>query len=219
MVAVMSDELSPLVTGIVYCGSIEAFTEIFDLRRAQDWTQALSDWTERQSDRLPFRGRCLVYRSALMRFHGDWSTALDEARRAEEWLLRPPPEPAVGEAYYEQAELHRLRGEFSAAEAAYREASRWGRRPEPGLALLLLARGRREAARTMIERALEEAADDIARVRLLPAVGEIALATGDRARAGAAVEGADRRPAGPPRAVARGDAGARLEGEVRLGER
>jgi ATP/maltotriose-dependent transcriptional regulator MalT len=85
--------------------------------------------------------------------------------------------------------LHRLRGEFSAAESAYREASRWGRRPEPGLALLLLARGRREAARTMIERALEEAADDIARVKLLPAVGEIALATGDRARAGAAVEG------------------------------
>ena len=34
----------------------------------------------------------------------------------------------------------------------------WGRRTEPGLALLLLARGRREAARTMIERALEEAA-------------------------------------------------------------
>jgi ATP/maltotriose-dependent transcriptional regulator MalT len=189
MVAVMSDELSPLVTGIVYCGSIEAFTEIYDLRRAQDWTQALSDWTERQSDRLPFRGRCLVYRSALMRFHGDWSTALDEARRAEERLLRPPPEPAVGEAYYEQAELHRLRGDFSAAETAYREASQWGRRPEPGLALLLLARGRREAARTMIERALEEAADDIARVKLLPAVGEIALATGDRARAGEAVEG------------------------------
>jgi len=81
MVAVTSDELSPLVTGIVYCGSIEAFAEIFDLRRAQDWTQALSDWADRQPDRLPFRGRCLVYRSSLMRFHGDWTTALDEARR------------------------------------------------------------------------------------------------------------------------------------------
>ena len=61
-----------------------------------------------------------------MRFHGDWATALDEARRAEEWLLRPPPEPAVGEAYYEQAELHRLRGEFAAADAAYREAQPLG---------------------------------------------------------------------------------------------
>src|SRR6185503_10854220 len=215
MVAVTSDELSPLVTGIVYCGSIEAFAEIFDLRRAQDWTQALSDWADRQPDRLPFRGRCLVYRSSLMRFHGDWTTALDEARRAEEWLLRPPPEPAVGEAYYEQAELHRLRGEFAAADAAYREGSRWGRRPEPGLALLLLARGRRDAARTMIERALEEAADDIARVKVLPALGEIALATGDRDLAGAAVEGLAAAQAARPAPVLAGTL-ARLDAEVRF---
>jgi len=203
------------VTGIVYCGSIEAFAEIFDLRRAQDWTQALSDWADRQPDRLPFRGRCLVYRSSLMRFHGDWTTALDEARRAEEWLLRPPPEPAVGEAYYEQAELHRLRGEFAAADAAYREGSRWGRRPEPGLALLLLARGRRDAARTMIERALEEAADDIARVKVLPALGEIALATGDRDLAGAAVEGLAAAQAARPAPVLAGTL-ARLDAEVRF---
>ena len=65
MVAVTSDELSPLVTGIVYCGSIEAFTEIFDLRRAQDWTQALSDWARPAVRTVcPFRGRCLVYRSS-----------------------------------------------------------------------------------------------------------------------------------------------------------
>jgi tetratricopeptide (TPR) repeat protein len=141
MVAVTADELTPIVTGIVYCTAIEAFAEIFDLRRAQAWTQALTEWCDRQPDLIPFRGRCLVYRSELKRFHGDWSAAFDEARRAEEWLLRPPPEPAVGGAYYEQAELHRLRGEYAAAEAAYREASQWGRRPEPGLALLLLARG------------------------------------------------------------------------------
>jgi DNA-binding NarL/FixJ family response regulator len=215
MVAVISDELSPLVTGIVYCGSIEAFTEIFDLRRAQDWTQALTDWTARQPDGLPFRGRCLVYRSELMRFHGDWSSAYDEARRAEEWLLRPPPEPAVGEAYYAQAELHRLRGEFAAAETAYREAGRWGRQPEPGLALLRLARGRGEAARSMIERALEEAADDIARARLLPALGEIALASGDLARAADAAEGLATAKRTRPAPIL--DASmARLDGEVRL---
>jgi len=187
MVAVTSGELSPLATGIVYCGAIEAFNDLFDLRRAQDWTHALDDWSARESDRLPFRGRCLVYRSALMRFHGDWSGAFEEARQAQEWLLRPPPTPAVGEAYYEQGELHRLRGEFAAADAAYREGSRWGRRPEPGLALLLLARGRADAARTMIERALDEAADDIARVKVLPALAEIALAMGDRGRARDAV--------------------------------
>jgi len=217
MVAVTSDELSPLVTGIIYCGSIEAFSEIFDLRRAQDWTQALTEWSERQPDRLPFRGRCMVYRSTLLRFHGEWSTAFDEVRRAEEWLLRPPPEPAVGEAYYEQAELHRLRGELTAAEAAYREARQWGRRTEPGMALLLLARGRGEAARTMIERALEEGPDDVARVRLLPAVGAIALATGDSTRAAEAVAlliaALEARPAPLLAALV-----ARLEGEIRLAD-
>jgi DNA-binding NarL/FixJ family response regulator len=217
MIAVTSDELSPLVTGIVYCAAIEAFNEIFDLRRAQDWTQALTEWSARESDRLPFRGRCLVYRSELMRIHGEWSQALDEARRAEQWLLRPPPEPAVGEAYYEQAELLRLRGEFAAAESAYRKASQWGRRPEPGLALLSLARGRGAAARTMIERAVAEAPDDVARTRLLPAVAEVALATGDLSRAHEAVDGLveaeNARPAPLLAAIVAG-----LDGEVRLTE-
>jgi ATP/maltotriose-dependent transcriptional regulator MalT len=215
MVTVTSGELSPTVTGIVYCASIEAFAEIFDLRRAQDWTLALSEWTARQSDRVSFAGRCLVYRSELKRFHGDWSAAFDDARQAEALLLRPPPEPAVGEAYYEQAELHRLRGEYAAAESAYREASQWGRRPEPGLALLLLARGKGAAARAMIERALAEAPDDIARVRLLPGLGRIALETGDLAvaqRAADDLETAERARPTPLLSATR----ARLDGEVRL---
>ena len=215
MVDVTSDALSPVVTGIVYCASIEAFAEIFDVRRAQGWTQALADWSARQSELLPYRGRCLVFRSELLRFHGDWSAALDEARRAETWLLRPPPEPAVGEAYYQQAELHRLRGEFAVADVAYREASRWGRRTEAGRALLLLARGRRPQARAMIERALDEAPDDILRARQLPVLGEIALATGDLDRAEAVVRDLgilDRTRPAPLLAATL----ARLDGEVRL---
>ena len=217
MVAVTSDDLSPTVTGIVYCGSIEAFAEIFDLRRAQDWTKALSEWSERQPGLVSFRGRCLVYRSELKRLHGDWAAAFDEARQAQELLLRPPPEPAVGEAYYEQAELHRLRGEYAAAETAYREASQWGRRPEPGLALLLLARGRGPAARAMIDRAVAEAPDDIGRVRLLPTLAQIALATGDLVAARTTVDelaAAERiRPAPMLSATI-----ARLDGELRLAE-
>ena len=65
-------------------------------------------------------------------------------------------QPAVGAAFYQQAELHRLRGEFAEAEEAYRQASRWGREPQPGLALLRLAQGQVDAAAAAIRRALDE---------------------------------------------------------------
>ena len=184
MVAVTAGEVSPIIVGLVYCASIEAFGLIFDLRRAQEWTEALQAWCDTQPDVVPFRGPCLVYRAVLKQFHGAWTEAMDEARRAEELLSGPPPEPEVGEALYQQAELRRLRGEFEEADLAYRGASQWGRRPEPGLALLRLAQGRPKAASAAIRRAVDESPDGIARARLLEAQVEIALAVseGDQAR-------------------------------------
>ena len=188
MLAVTSDEVGPVVVGIVYCASIEAFHAIFDIRRAQEWTEALTRWCESQPDLIPFRGRCLVYRAELLRFHGAWPEAIDEARRAQEWLLRPPPEPAVGEAFYEQAEVLRLRGQVAAAERAYREASRWGRPTEAGLALLRLAQGKADAGLAMVQRALEETRAPATRTALLDSLVEIALARDDVALAASAAE-------------------------------
>jgi DNA-binding CsgD family transcriptional regulator len=188
MVAMSAGEVSPMIVGIVYCAAIEAFQALFDMRRAQEWTAALTRWSEAQPDLVPYRGRCLVYRTELMVFHGAWSDAIEEARRAHDWLAGPPPEPAVGEALYQQAELHRLRGAFAEAEAAYREAATWGRRPEPGLALLRLAQGRLDAALAAIRRALDENRDPVARPRLLGPLVEIALAKGDIPAARAAAE-------------------------------
>jgi DNA-binding CsgD family transcriptional regulator len=187
MLSVTSDEVSPMSVGVVYCASIEAFQTTFDLRRAQEWTDALNRWCESQPDLVPFRGRCLVYRTELLRFHGRWHDAASEARRASDWLSRPPIEPALGEAHYETGELHRLRGEVDQAEAAYREASRWGRRPDPGLALLRLAQGAVEPAAASIRRALDEA-DGFGRPRLLEPFAEIMLAAGDIAAARAAAD-------------------------------
>jgi len=182
MVAVTLGEVSPINVGRIYCASIESLQAVYDLRRAQEWTDALHDWCESQPDAVPFRGRCLVFRSELLQLHGEWPAAAAEVERARNWLLRPPPEPAVGEAYYVQAELCRLRGELRQAEGHYREAARWGRRPDPGLALLRLGQGDTRAAAASIRRALEEA-DPVGRVRVLEPFVEIMIAAGDLASA------------------------------------
>jgi DNA-binding CsgD family transcriptional regulator len=179
MLAAVGGELSPIVTGVVYCGAIAGCEEAYELRRAHEWTDALARWWEEQPELVAFTGRCLAHRAEILLLHGDWRGALDEARRGQKRCEEAMNRLAAGQAAYQQAEVQRRRGELGAAEAAYREANALGHEPQPGLALLRLAQGDADAAAAAIRRALAETAPQLQRSRLLPAYAEIMVAAGE----------------------------------------
>jgi len=180
MIDVGADDLSPIVAGLVYCSAIEGCQEISDVRRAEEWTAALTRWCAAQPDVVPYRGQCRVHRTQILTLHGAWPDAVAEVERA---LTDLAGQPAVAVAWYARAELHRLTGAFSQAEEAYRQSSRSGGDPQPGLALLRVMQDQVEAAGASIRRALGEATDTHRRTDLLGAFVEIMLATGDIASA------------------------------------
>jgi DNA-binding CsgD family transcriptional regulator len=182
MVSVTAGELSPVVTGLVYCSVIAYCQDMFQLSRAQAWTQALTEWCEQQTEMVAHTGQCLVHRAEVTQLRGEWRLALQEAQRATTQFAKAMNSSAAGHALYRQGEVHRVRGHFDQADAAYREAARSGYEPQPGLALLRLAQGRTTAA-SAIRRALSETTDPVRRAKLLPASVEIFIAEGSTEQA------------------------------------
>ena len=187
MVTATDGELSPIVTGIVYCGVILACEEVYELRRAREWTAVLTRWCEQQPDLVAFTGRCLVHRAQLMQLHGAWPDALEEAERAGERFERAMNQAARAKRCYLQGEVYRLRGEFAEAEEAYREASQLGLRAAAGPGACCgspretpTLRPRRSAARSA-RRPIGRSGP-----ACCPAYVEILLAVGDRRRGAAA---------------------------------
>ncbi|HEY1245668.1 MAG TPA: response regulator transcription factor [Hyphomicrobiaceae bacterium] len=177
MVAVAAGELSPIVTGLMYCSVIDACQQVYAIDRAREWTAALGSWCDRQPDMVAFAGSCQVHRAEIMQVQGAWQDAIEEARRACA-RSRGVSRQTVAAGLYQQGEVHRLKGELKAAEDAYRGASQLGLEPQPGLALLRVAEGRCAAAAIAIRRVASATTDPPKRLRLLPAYIEIMLAAG-----------------------------------------
>ncbi|HVM12036.1 MAG TPA: adenylate/guanylate cyclase domain-containing protein [Actinomycetota bacterium] len=183
-VAAVSGELSPFVTGVVYCNVINACARLGDYGRAGEWTEAAKRWCERQSI-SGFPGVCRVHRAEIMRLRGSWADAIEEVERACVELESHGLLTHAGAAFDELGNMRLRMGDVAGATSAFRQAHELGREPQPGLALLLLAEGKIEQARTSLDRALEElsAEDRLRRAKLLPARARVALAGGDVDRA------------------------------------
>jgi len=187
MVHATGGDAAPQVTGLAYCSVIDLCMRVFDLRRAQEWTQALTGWCDEQSGLVPYRGTCLVHRAEILQLRGAWpeaeSAAEDACRR-----LAANGERAVGYAYYRLAELDRVRGRLPAAERGYQQAAASGVEVQPGLARLRAAQGNPAAAAAGLDRALAEDPRNPTRPVLLAARAELAVATGDLDAARTAVD-------------------------------
>jgi DNA-binding CsgD family transcriptional regulator len=179
MVLGTSSAASPQAVGQVYCAVISVCRGCLDLGRGAEWTEALARWCDPQPDLLPYRGQCLVHRSEVLQVRGRWDEAIAEAQRVLDDGRRGERDVALGMALYQRAELHRVRGDDRLAEQGYRDALAAGHDPQPGLALLRLAQGKAESALLSLQRALGETGVPFLRVRLLPALAEVALELGD----------------------------------------
>ena len=183
MVDVVAGEVSPMVTGIVYCGVIEGCWTVYDLPRAHEWTAAMAVWCDAQPELANFTGDCKVHRADLKQLHGAWAEARAELTGVDGSDVDVE---AAALAAYSRGNLDRLQGRFGDAEAAFAEAARLGLEPQPGLALLRLVRGSTQAAAAMIRRSLTESSPPARRVEVLCAAVEILLAVGDEDGAAAA---------------------------------
>ena len=180
MLAVTAGEVSPIASGLVYCGVILGCQEAYEPRRAQEWTAALTQWCEQQPDMVAFTGRCLTHRAEILCLHGAWRGRARGGAAGRPALRAGQNQSASGEAMYLQGEVHRLRGELGGGRgglprgepaAAASRSRAWPCCGSPRTAASVAA--------AAIRRALDEAREPPQRARLLPAYVEIMLAVGD----------------------------------------
>ena len=186
-VSVVSGELDPLGTGMVYCELICAMQGLAQYDRAEQWTEAMETWRAGHAYG-GINGRCRVHRAEILRLRGSCAAAETEALEACR-ELRPWMRREFGWPLTELGTIRLRKGDLAGAEEAFVEAEGHGWDPQPGLALLRFEQGDLGEAVRLIGDALDHPcavpskewppSSALRRAPLLAAQVEIGVAAGE----------------------------------------
>lgn len=183
----MSGEVDPLTTGMMYCELVCAAQGLGRFDLAREWTDVMEHWRH-DAAFGGINGRCRVHRAELLRISGPCDLAEAEALGACD-ELRPWMRREFGWPLVELGTIRFRKGDLAGAEEAFLAAHGHAWSPHPGLALVRLAQGDTEGASALIADAIARPFDvpskerppfgDLRLAPLLDAQAEIAAAAGD----------------------------------------
>ncbi len=196
----MSGDVDPLTTGMMYCELICAAQGLALHDRALEWTNVMEHWG-RGAAFGGIGGRCRVHRAELLKVSGPCDRAEEAALLACE-ELRPWMRREFGWPLVELGNIRLRKGDLAGAEVAFVAAHARAWSAQPGLALLRLAQGEVDVAAAMIAEAIDHPDDlpwkerppygELRLAPLLEAQAEIAAASGDTTTARRAAQALDR---------------------------
>jgi hypothetical protein len=186
-VQLMSGDVDPLTTGMMYCELICAAQGLALHDRAREWTEVMERWRH-SSAYGGVHGRCRVHRAEILRVTGPSDLAEAEALGACE-ELRPWMRREFGWPLVELGNIRLRKGDLEGAQEAFLAAHEHAWSPHPGLALLRLAEGDVAAAAALVADAIEHPIEvpwkerppfgDLRLAPLYDAQAEIAAVAGD----------------------------------------
>ena len=115
-VAIVSGDLDPLSTGVVYCELVCALQGLAQYDVAEQWTEAMERWCETNAIGS-LRGRCRVHRAEILRLRGSCNEAESQALIACE-ELRPYLRRELGWPLNELGRIRLHKGDIAGAEEA-----------------------------------------------------------------------------------------------------